>query len=65
VGGGTGNQDYQGRIYPVVTTTPKIVTRVLIYVSREAVEDNLYDTTGHENTAVGHTANTHNTAVGK
>ena len=31
----------------------------------EAVEDNLYDTTGHKNTAVGDTANTQNTAVGK
>jgi len=48
-----------------VTPTPEIVTRVLIYVSCEAVEDNLYDTTGHKNTAVGDTANTQNTAVGK
>ena len=62
---GTGYQVARSALPRSVITTPKIVTRVLIYVSREAVEDNLYDTTGHENTAVGHTTNTHNTAVGE
>jgi hypothetical protein len=49
----------------LVIPTPEIVTKVLIYVSSEAVEDNLYDTTGHKNTAVGYTTNTHNTAIGE
>jgi len=59
---GTGYQVARSALPRSVITTPKIVTRVLMY---EAVEDNLYDTTDHENTAVGHTTNTHNTAVGE
>lgn len=63
--GGTGYQVARSALPRSVITTPEMVTRALIYVSSEAVEDNLYDTTGHENTAVGHTTNTHNTAVGE
>jgi len=64
-GGGTGYQVARRALPRSVITTPEMVTRALIYVSSEAVEDNLYDTTGHKNTAVGHTTNTHNTAVGE
>ena len=63
--GGTGYQVARSALPRSVITPPKIVTRVLIYVSRETVEDNLYDATGHKNTAIGHTTNTQNTAIGE
>ena len=42
-GGGTGYQVARSALPRSVITTPEIVTRALIYVSSEAVEDNLYD----------------------
>ena len=41
--GGTGYQVARSALPRSVITTPEIVTRALIYVSSEAVEDNLYD----------------------
>ena len=63
--GGTGYQVARSVLPRSVITTPKIDTRALIYVFRKTVEDNLYDTTDHKNTAIGHTTNTQNTAIGE